>query len=104
MAKYKVKEYHAEFEYDENDEYEFPRKKHLTYETEVTWDNTFCPTQIAVKALWDKYQDQVEEDEFLETFAAFSYGYDDYSNLHYLSADWCDGDNVEFICISIKEI
>lgn len=104
MAKYKVKEYIAEFEYDEDDQYEFPRQKHLKHEAEVEWDNSFCPTQIAVKALWDKYQDEVDEDEFLETFALFSYGYDNCSNLHYLSTDWCDGEIVEFICISIKEI
>jgi len=105
MAKYKVKEYQHVFPYNEDDQYEFPRPEHMTFETEVEWDNKFCPTQIAAKGMWVKYRDELMDfDEWLDQFVMFNYGYCDFTNRHWLSTDLCDGDNVKFIAISIKEV
>jgi len=105
MAKYKVKEYQHVFPYNEDDQYEFPRPEHMTFETEVEWDNKFCPTQIAAKGMWEKYRDELmDEDEWLDQFVVFSYGYCHATNRHWLGTDLCDGKNVEFIAISIKEV
>lgn len=105
MAKFKVKEYMGVFPYNEDDQYEFPKPEHMMFETEVDWENKFCPTQIAAKGLWKKYADELmDEDEFLDQFTIFNYGYCDLTNRHWLGTDLCDGDVVEFIAISIKEI
>jgi len=51
MAKYEVKEYIGTFPYNDDDQYEFPRENHLTYETEVEWNLSLCVTQIAAKVV-----------------------------------------------------
>lgn len=105
MAKYQVKEFIGVFPYNEDDQYEFPRPKHLAYETEVEWDNTFCPTQVGAKAMWEKYKDELmDEDEWLDQFTLFNYGYCDHTKNHWLCTDVSDDNSVEFIAISIKEI
>lgn len=108
MPNYKVKEYMHSFEIDPDDQYEFPRDQHLTYEKIINWEDTnemIDVYGIAKKALVTKYAvTDGEMEDFENELSLFQYNYSDMTNRHYLTWEIDDGEMVDFICISIEEI